>query len=215
MIIPQIKVCGITRADDGREALSLGASFLGFILFEGSPRCIDPVEAIGLWRELQPSGALSVAVEVDPDPERLLEIKQLGFDFFQLHFPSTINPARVSEWADIAGAENLWLSPRISLQDDFPIGLLPFADTFLVDAFSKDKFGGTGLSSDWEKFSEWKKLFSDKKWILAGGIGPENFNDAATRANPNGFDVNSAVESEPGIKDHEKLKKLFALVHQS
>ena len=213
MIVPKVKVCGITRLEDGQNALSLGASFLGFILFEGSPRCIDPAEAIALWRKLQPTDAFSVAVEVDPEPIRLREIKHLGFDFFQLHFPSTIDPDRVSEWAEIVGPENLWLAPRISPEEDFPVGMLPFAGTFLLDAYDKEKFGGTGLSSDWERFSDWKSKYADKKWILAGGIGPENLQDALVRTNPDMVDVNSAVESEPGVKDHEKVKKVFSIVY--
>ena len=146
MIVPEVKVCGITRLEDGQNAISLGASFLGFILFEGSPRCIDPNRVRIIWDELHPDKTRSVAVDVNPDPSRLSEISKLGFDFFQLHFPSSVDPDRISEWAEIVGPENLWLAPRISPEEDFPVGMLPFADTFLVDAYDKEKFGGTGLS---------------------------------------------------------------------
>ena len=213
MIVPEVKVCGITRLEDGQNAISLGASFLGFILFEGSPRCIDPNGARVIWDELDPGKTRSVAVDVNPDPSRLSEISKLGFDFFQLHFPSSVDPDRISEWAEIVGPENLWLAPRISPEEDFPVGMLPLADTFLVDAYDKEKFGGTGLSSDWERFSDWKSKYADKKWILAGGIGPENLQDALARTNPDVVDVNSAVESEPGVKDHEKVKKVFSIVY--
>ena len=212
MIVPEVKVCGITRLEDGQNAISLGASFLGFILFEGSPRCIDPNGARVIWDELNPDKTRSVAVDVNPDPSRLSEISKLGFDFFQLHFPSSVDPDRISEWAEIVGPENLWLAPRISPEEDFPVGMLPFADTFLVDAYDKEKFGGTGLSSDWERFSDWKSKYADKRWILAGGIGPENLRDALVRTNPDMVDVNSAVEREPGVKDHEKVKKVFSIV---
>ena len=212
MIVPEVKVCGITRLQDGQNAISLGASFLGFILFEGSPRCINPNGARAIWDELDPDQTRSVAVDVNPDPSRLSEISRLGFDFFQLHFPSSVDPDRISAWAEIVGPENLWLAPRISPEEDFPVAMLPFANTFLVDAYDKEKFGGTGLSSDWERFSDWKSKYADKKWILAGGIGPENLQDALARTNPDMVDVNSAVESEPGVKDHEKVKKVFSIV---
>ena len=209
---PMVKVCGITRLEDGQNAISIGASFLGFIFFEGSPRCIDPETARKIWDGLNPTRTHSVAVTVDPDPSFLREISKLGFDFFQLHFSSSVDPDRICEWAEIVGSENLWLAPRISPEEDFPVVMLPFADTFLVDAYDKEKFGGTGLSSDWERFSDWKSKYADKKWILAGGIGPENLRDALARTNPDIVDVNSAVESEPGVKDHEKVKKVFSIV---
>jgi len=208
MTSSQLKVCGITREEDGQMALSVGASFLGFILFEGSPRCISPEKAQFLWKHFQVEGSFSVAVEVDPSAERLEEIKNLCFDFFQLHFSSSINPQRISEWAEIAGPEKLWLAPRISPQENFDVGLLPFAETFLVDAYDEAKFGGTGLSADWERFSEWRNEYPDQKWVLAGGIGPENLKSALAKTNADIVDVNSSVEKKPGVKDHEKLKEL-------
>ncbi len=205
----QLKVCGITQEEDGENALSVGALFLGFILFDGSPRSIAPEIALAIWNRIKRPGTFSVAVEVDPSPDYLSKIVNLGFDFYQLHFPCEINPERVSEWANIAGKDKLWLAPRISPQDDFPVDLLPFADTFLVDAYVESKFGGTGLSSDWKRFSNWKDKYAEKKWILAGGIGPENLEDALSSTNTDLVDVNSSVEREPGVKDLEKLKKLL------
>lgn len=204
----QLKVCGITREKDGDEALSTGASFLGFILYAGSPRCIAPNEAHKLWAKIKRSGTFSVAVEVDPSPARLREIDKFGFDFIQLHFPCSIKLETVSEWAEISGAGRLWLAPRISPQDSFPDELLPYADSFLVDAYDEAKFGGTGLSSDWERFSNWKNKYPEKKWILAGGIGPENLEDALSKTAPDIIDVNSSVEKKPGLKNHDKLKKI-------
>ena len=214
MIVPKVKVCGITRLEDGQNALSLGASFLGFILFKGSPRCIDSAVAIALWRKLQPTDAFSVAVEVDPEPKRLREIKHLGFDFFQLHFPSSIDPDRVSEWAEIVGPENLWLAPRVHPSDSFPEQLLPFADTFLTDAYSAEKFGGTGKISDWKGFENLEVRFPSKTWVLAGGLAPENLSAALSETSATRIDLNSGIESSPGIKDLSKMEKAFSLLHE-
>ena len=208
MALSQLKVCGITSQEDGQRALSVGASFLGFILFDGSPRCITPEKAQSLWKQCQVEDAFSVAVEVAPSPERLEKIEKIGFDFFQLHFPCSINTDRVSEWTEITGTEKLWLAPRISPRENFPERLLPFAETFLLDAYDEAKFGGTGLPSDWERFTDLKNQHHDKKWVLAGGLGPENLGRALAKTNPDIVDVNSAVEKQPGVKDHEKLKKL-------
>mgnify|MGYP005658489463 CR=1 FL=1 len=212
MTVPEVKVCGITRLEDGQNAISLGASFLGFILFEGSPRHIDPNEARVIWSELNPGKTRSVAVDVNPDPSRLSEICQLGFDFFQLHFPSSIDPARVSEWCETVGSDKLWLAPRVHPSEPFPEELLPFADTFLLDAYSAEKFGGTGETSDWKAFENLKENFPSKTWVLAGGLSPENLPAALSETSASLIDLNSGVESAPGIKDLSKMQKAFSLL---
>jgi phosphoribosylanthranilate isomerase len=210
--VPEVKVCGITRLEDGQNAISLGASFLGFILFEGSPRYIDPETARKIWHELNPSQTFSVAVVVDPDPSFLREICQWGFDFFQLHFLGSVDPDRISEWSEIVGSENLWLAPKLHPSDSFPEQLLPFADTFLMDAYSEEKFGGTGEVSDWKGFGNLKARFPSKTWVLAGGLSPQNLSDALCETSATRIDLNSGIESEPGMKDFSKMKKAFSLL---
>ena len=92
---------------------------------------------------------------------------------------------------------------------NFPEDLIPFAQTFLIDAYSKDRFGGTGELSDWSGFLNWKNKYSSKSWILAGGISSENIKEALSETQANMIDVNSGVETSPGIKDHVKIKKFF------
>jgi len=212
-MVPEVKVCGITRLEDGQNAISLGATFLGFILFEGSPRFIDPEMARKIWDRLNPARTFSVAVAVDPDPSFLREIYKLGFDFFQLHFPSSVDPNRVSEWTEIVGSGNLWLAPKVHPSDSFPEQLLPFADTFLMDAYSEDKFGGTGKVSDWKGFENLTDRFPSKTWVLAGGLSPDNLSAALSETSVTRIDLNSGIESEPGIKDFSKMEKAFSLLH--
>ncbi len=213
MILPEIKVCGITRLEDGQHAIALGASFLGFIFFEGSPRCVDPHGARAMWDELNPDKTRSVLVDVNPDPSYLSEISKLGFDFFQLHFPSSIDPSRISEWSETIGSDKLWLAPRIHPSEAFPEELLPFADTFLVDAYCADKFGGTGETSDWKGFENLKARFPSKTWVLAGGLSPENLSAALSETSATRIDLNSGIENAPGIKDLSKMEKAFSLLH--
>ncbi len=214
MVVPEVKVCGVTRPEDGRNAISLGASYLGFILFEGSPRCIDPEDARGMWSELDPGKTRSVAVDVDPDPSRLMEIHKLGFDFFQLHFPSSTDPERVSEWSETVGAERLWLAPRVHPSESFPEQFLPYGETFLQDAYCADKFGGTGEIADWDAFERLKTRFPAKKWVLAGGLSPENLSGALTETSAHHIDLNSGIESDPGIKDYSKMQKAFSILRE-
>ena len=214
MQVPEVKVCGVTRQEDGQKAISLGASYLGFILFEASPRWIDPEEARGIWGKLDQGKARSVAVDVDPDPLRLAKIDSLGFDFFQLHFPSSTDPERVCQWSEIVGAERLWLAPKIPPSEPFPKQFLPFGDTFLQDTYSPDKFGGTGEVSDWQSFEILQSRFPFKKWVLAGGLAPENIFGALSATSANHIDLNSGIESEPGIKDQKKMEKAFSILHE-
>ena len=85
--------------------------------------------------------------------------------------------------------------------------LLPFAKHFLLDTFHADSFGGTGQIGDWPKFARHRQVHPEKTWILAGGLNAENIGDAVRASGARFVDVNSGVESAPGVKDHAKLKR--------
>ncbi len=208
-----IKICGITSYMDAQMATSFGATHLGFILYEKSPRYIDQYQAGEILGRLQSVTFSSVAVMVNPSPSFLNEIKSCGFDFFQVHFQSNVETCKVEEWSDIVGPEHLWLVPRISAEQRFPAKLLPCANTILLDAYDEEKHGGTGKISDWKRFREWKKEQPSKNWILAGGIGPENLERALVETSPNGIDLNSGVESKPGVKSREKISQVFSILN--
>ena len=118
----------------------------------------------------------------------------------------------ILKWGQIVGSENLWLAPKILPDSHFPEELIPCANTFLIDAFSEDHFGGTGKESDWDEYLRLKKKFPKKKWFLAGGLGSENLSDALRITKPDGVDLNSALESSPGVKNHEKLEQVFEIL---
>ena len=208
-----IKICGITSYMDAQMATSFGATHLGFILYEKSPRYIDRYQSGEILGRLQSVTFSSVAVMVNPSLSFLNEIKSCGFDFFQVHFQSNIETCKVEEWSDIVGPENLWLAPRISAEQRFPAKLLPCANTILLDAYDEKKHGGTGKTSDWKRFCEWKKEHPGKNWILAGGIGPENLERALVETSPNGIDLNSGVESTPGVKCRGKISQVFSILN--
>lgn len=211
---PQIKVCGITKSHDAREASRLGSHYLGFILYANSPRFIPPTEAKNILHSLNTPCPKSVAVDVNPEPQYLAASQSFSFDFYQLHFSLTTPLERIREWSSIVGHDKLWLAPQIPPGQPFPEDILDLADTFLVDAYAKDKFGGTGHQADWTLFEGVKNKNPQKKWVLAGGIGPHNLRDVLSSVNPNVVDMNSAVESAPGIKDFAKLEAAFSLLPQ-
>jgi phosphoribosylanthranilate isomerase len=87
---------------------------------------------------------------------------------------------------------------------------LPLAETFLLDTFHAEKFGGTGRTGDWEKFARHQQAHPQKTWILSGGLNPENIGEALRRSGARFVDVNSGVESAPGAKDHAKIELFVA-----
>ncbi len=205
----QVKICGITRSEDAVVALAEGAAHLGFILYEKSPRCVTLEQAHALFASANVPREKRVAVDVDPDPDRLARWKEGGFALFQVHFPHDLPRERIASWANVVGRENLWLAPRLSPEESFPEDLFDHAEAFLIDAYSSHAYGGTGETSDWIRFAEWKSRWPGKDWILAGGLSPENVADAVAATGTDRLDANSGVESSPGTKDPAKVRVLF------
>lgn len=205
----EVKVCGITRNEDAETALTAGAKYLGFIQYPKSPRKISLDSSKSIMQSMDIFSFCKVAVDVCPTPESVVRMKDAGFDFFQFHFPYDFDPEQICQWTELVGRSSLWLAPKIPPGNSFPKPLLDLADTFVIDAYTKDKFGGTGNTSDWDSFLSFQKDYPTKKWVLAGGIGPQNVVQAIQMTNPAIIDLNSRVESEPGIKDKEKIKTVF------
>lgn len=205
-----IKVCGMTREEDVELALSLGANFLGFIVYPQSPRGITLDRAVEL-SALVPEGK-RVIVDVETDPDDLLRYRDAGFDRFQIHASLPIDEERLARWSEIVWRDRLWLAPRVAPTDLFPEYALKYTDTVVLDTYAKDQVGGTGHTGDFERFASLKLQFEDTQWMLAGGLNPTNVLDAIARSTATRVDVNSGVESAPGIKNPEKLRELFRVL---
>jgi phosphoribosylanthranilate isomerase len=193
----QIKICGITNSDDAFAAISYGADALGFVLYPESPRAITPEEAKKIISSLPPF-ATTVGVFVDKPKEELEALIDLtGIDIVQLHgteqpgycnfHRKVIKAVRVKELSDL---ELLTHYKNVS--------------AFLLDTYSQDVIGGSGQIFNWEIAVVAKKL---GRIILAGGLTPENIEEAIKLVQPYAVDVSSGVEGEKkGRKDHKKLK---------
>lgn len=201
-----VKVCGITSAADAHAAVGAGADYLGFIFYPNSPRCISAANYDAMKSQLPT--VKKVAVLVEPSMVDLAALGVMGFDLFQIHFKLSTLLARVQEWSEVVKPAQLWLVPQLPPADDVPAELLPLADTFLLDTFHAGKFGGTGETGDWTKFQRHQTAHPQKNWILSGGLKPENVVAAIKATGAKFIDVNSGVESAPGIKDHAKLQEL-------
>ena len=169
----EIKVCGLTRLSDALAAETFGVDYLGFNFFQESPRFLSFEDYRSIAGELP--DLPKVAIAVLPDREMIADLLKLGIDFYQFHYPADRTPrSTLREWSSILGPERLWLAPRIGPAHSFDEDALPFAATWLLDAYRKGAYGGTGQTGDWEEFARISEKRPEKSWILAGGLGPDN-----------------------------------------
>jgi phosphoribosylanthranilate isomerase len=204
----RFKVCGLTSLVDAEFADRSGADYLGFILYSASPRGVTLAQFGAMQGRLPPQK--KVAVCVTPTVGELQAFAGAGADFVQIHFPHVTPLETLRAWSQAVGPGKLWLAPRLPAQLDVVPEWLPLAETFLLDTFHADKFGGTGQTGDWKKFARHQQAHPQKTWILSGGLNPKNIGDALRQSGAHFADVNSGVESAPGMKDHTKLKMFAA-----
>ncbi len=192
----QVKFCGITRIEDAREAVRLGAWAIGLNHWERSPRRCDPATAVEISAELRRQVAITgVFVNATLDEvvraaeDETLAMVQLhgdeGPDFCREVARRTgckvIKAIRVRSTAEIAGAE--------AYRTDF----------HLFDAHRPAQPGGTGETFDWELLRDRRSKIPA---ILAGGLTPANVAEAIEITRPFAVDVSSGIEASPGVKDH-------------
>lgn len=187
----RIKVCGITNLEDALAAVGLGVDALGFV-FAPSPRQITPDKAKEIIRRLPPWIA-TVGVFVDEKPEWIMRV---------------VSECRL-DWVQLHGDE----SPQYC--KDLDLKIIKTIKTDIERISEYDVSGvlldismGTGKVYNWDLAVEAKKY--GKPIILSGGLTPENVSEAIRKVIPYGVDVSSGVESSPGKKDYEKMKKFCA-----
>jgi phosphoribosylanthranilate isomerase len=208
---PQVKICGLTEPERVEQAGRLGASFLGFVFYPPSPRCIDPALARELVA-LAPEGARTVGLVVDAsDAEIEALLQAVPLDALQLHGYET--PERVAEVGLRFGCQVI-KALRVESAED--LAALPAyaeaADVVLFDAKPpRDAAwpGGHGLPFDWRLL---EGLTLDRPWLLAGGLHAGNVAKAVALTKAPIVDVSSGVESRPGVKDPARLDAFFAAV---
>jgi phosphoribosylanthranilate isomerase len=200
----RLKICGLTTRADAEYAAKVGADYLGFIFYPKSPRALTLAAYQGLGLRL--SSVKRVAVSVEPTLAELAGMNAAGFDAFQIHFQPDLPASTVAAWAETVGVARLWLAPKLPPGIDVPPSLLQLAGSFLLDTFDPEKFGGTGRTGDWGKFARHQAAHPGKTWILSGGLNADNIGGALRQSGARFVDVNSGVESAPGVKDHAKLQ---------
>jgi phosphoribosylanthranilate isomerase len=210
-----IKICGLTREADVDAAVAAGADFIGFVLYDKSPRHVSRDRAIELAKRL-PDHVTPVALLVNVDATELIAANA-HFDWanqrFLLQFHGNETPEQCAQarlpW---------WRAARVPVDRPQDFDLVKFAQDFkaaqaiLVDAYSEG-FGGSGKTFDWTAIP-WSHpaLSVDSRVVLSGGLTPANVGDGILQARPWAVDVSSGVEAVDtggktlkGIKDPEKI----------
>lgn len=197
----RIKICGITNLEDALAAVEYGADALGFVLYNKSPRVINPKAIKEIVSQLPPF-ITTVGVFVN---EKSSEIEKIvnyaGLNVIQLHgsesSEETLNL--------IQGSKKVIKAIRVKdLTALEPLKKYGMVSAFLLDTYSPDIPGGTGQKFNWDIAQEAKGF---GRIILSGGLTPENIEEAIRLVQPYGVDVSTGVEgSKKGIKDHKKLR---------
>ena len=200
----------MTREEDVDLALESGADYCGFIVYPGSERGISLKRAVELAGRV-PEGR-RVLVDVETGTDELERRRDAGFDYFQIHAGLQVGLGTLAAWSGLVGRERLWMAPRVAPGEDFPEAVLEFAETVLVDSYHREKHGGTGQTGDWAGFARLLERYPLTRWVLAGGLNPDNVLDALAVTGVERIDLSSGLESAPGQKDPEKLRRLFAAV---
>jgi tryptophan synthase beta chain/phosphoribosylanthranilate isomerase len=193
----QVKVCGLTSAEDARAALDAGADALGMIFVDGTPRRVGDAEAAQISR-IAAGRAVRVGVFRDAPLARVREtVERIGLDAVQLHGSESPEYAAALPYpvmkaipADADLEQRARAYPGADLLIDHPAG------------------GGSGRSWD---FARARSLVAQGRRVwLAGGLGPANVAAAIRAARPHGVDAASSLESAPGRKDAARVRAFVA-----
>lgn len=209
-----IKICGLKTEEAVDHAVALGATHVGFIFFEKSPRHIEPADA-GRLADRVRGRAKIVSVSVDADNDDLDEIIDLiRPDILQLHGQES--PERVLTVKAVTGLP-VMKALSIQVADDLKRidAYDGIANRFLFDAKpprNSELPGGNGVSFDWRLLAG---LDPSVDYMLSGGLNKDNIAEALAIARPRGIDVSSGVESSPGVKDLKMMDEFIDAVHRA
>jgi len=194
------KFCGITNIEDALYAQQSGCNALGFVFASKSKRLIDVKQCKKIIEQLSPC-VLTVALFANNSAQEIKEIlKQCSFHVLQFHGHET--PGFCRQWQQV-----YWKA--IPMADD--IDAIEYTKTFydaqafLIDNYGQQKTGGSGSQFDWNLIPQ----DIDNKWILAGGLTPDNIQEAKQKTQIKCFDVSSGIEKEAGLKSKTKMNNFI------
>jgi phosphoribosylanthranilate isomerase len=226
-----IKICGLTNFLDAQVAYDSGADFLGFIFYAKSPRAADPetVSRIIMALEDGENSPRGVGVFVSPAADEVkATLKQCGLKAAQIH---KLNAQELSEiQLTVYGTAFAAVQPRSVDEALTALDLVNFdagagdpprrpykspawCPQLMIDAYHPGLHGGTGQQADPE--IALRLTASVPRLMLAGGLNPDNIGEAIRAVRPWAVDVASGTESEPGKKDHGKVRAFIQAVREA
>ena len=207
----RVKICGLKRPEEVIAAAEAGAAYCGFVFFPKSPRNVTIEQAAELALAA-PIGLAKVALVVDPDDALLDQIMaKVPLDMIQLHGKET--PERVRQVKSRYGLP-VMKALAIAEAGDLAVARAfeKVADWLLFDAKPPKSLanalpGGNGLVFDWTLLTGFE---SACPWMLSDGLDADNVAEAARISGARAVDVSSGVESEPGLKDPDRIRAFAA-----
>lgn len=201
----RVKICGITRPEDGLRAALLGADAIGLVFYAPSPRAVSPERAAEIAASLPPF-VTRVGLFVNAAPAEIEAVlAAVRLDLLQFHGDET-----EADCSRFGHPYLKALNMRPELDVTKAMQAYPGASGFLLDAYHPAVPGGSGESFDWDRVP----VERPRPIVLAGGLHPGNVVEAVRRVRPYAVDVSSGVEAAKGIKDPAKLAEFIRGVHR-
>ncbi len=199
----RIKICGITRVEDGIAAARLGADAIGLVFWAKSPRAVAVEQATRICRALPPF-VTTVGLFVDAEPEWVEQVvSEVPLALLQFHgdeSPSYCEQFRTPYLKAIRMRDGV---DAVALRDQYAS-----ARALLLDTYRPGTPGGTGAAFDWELVPP----ALAPRIVLAGGLTSDNVGGAVQQLRPWAVDTSGGVESSPGIKDSARITAFVAAV---
>lgn len=204
---PRVKICGIVTAEAFDAACEAGADDIGFNFFPASPRYIAPAQAAALSAR-RPGGPRRFGLFVEPDRKQIEAVlAEVALDCLQIH-------GSAASIAALDLAIPVWRALGVAAERDFPAGEAAVVG-YVVEAKpppGATRPGGNAVVADWDLLSRFRPA---KPWLLAGGLTPENVQEALRRTGAPGVDVASGVETAPGVKSPALIREFIRQAKQA
>lgn len=203
MMYTRVKICGVTTPQDALLVADAGADAIGLNFYADSPRVVSVDTASEIVRTVAPFVTV-VGLFVDEPAERVARIaERAGIEVLQFHGDES--PAFCAQFGR-PWLKALRMRPGLDVQAE--VARYAAARGVLLDNWREGVPGGTGERFDWSLAPR----VTDRPWVLAGGLNPDNVGEAVVQLKPAAVDVSGGVEASPGKKCSEKVRSFVAAV---
>jgi phosphoribosylanthranilate isomerase len=202
----KVKICGLTRLEDARQAVDSGAWAIGMVFHPDSPRRVEVERAAEIATAFRRRCEVVGVFVNTPLDDLLRTLGSVPLTMLQLH-----GDEGPSYCAEAARRSGLKVMKAVRAKDAQAVRSLAafHTDFHMIDAYVPGVYGGTGEGFDWELAAAHS---GDVPLVLSGGLTAQNVGEALAAVRPFAVDVASGVEAAPGIKDSYRLQAFFEAV---